>query len=219
MIKRILSIFGPDGSGKTTQVDRVSTYLKDRHDCVSKVWIKSPHTIALLIMTFLGRISPSSLYKAPSGAILAHRLAQGNRVNGLLWSTIEIGGAIPKLIVNVYLPILFKRTIIADRFIPDTIAHVAYITRDNHFMHSFLARTAISLVIRSSVFIFLDTDYTELKRRRKEMIEPREYVDFIREVYNDLSNTLGAARIDTTHVDAEETFKIIVECIENAEYA
>lgn len=80
---RFVHFFGPDGAGKSTQVDLLVGELKSRGVRAKKCWIRSPHTLAFLLSMFLLRIgfyrvSSTSIGKPEKSRVVGHKPQLGD---------------------------------------------------------------------------------------------------------------------------------------------
>jgi len=97
------------------------------------------------------------------------------------------------------------RVVIAERYLIDSIVSIAYSLNDPNFTSSFIAKTMLCLIPKNSILIHLDSDYEEIERRRRNMADPKEFIDFQRLIYGKLSKSLGAIEISTSRMSVEET--------------
>jgi hypothetical protein len=121
-----------------------------------------------------------------------------------MWSLIEIAGIIPVVLLQVYLPLLFGRVVVAERFVADSVASIAYFLNDESFAGTRRAWFLLRLVPKGAVFVFVDADFQTIFSRRGAYAGPRDYTDFHRRVFDKLAYRLGAFRINTSKDSVEE---------------
>jgi len=200
-----VSIFGPDGSGKSTQARILADYLFSRGSKVKIVWIKSYHTLAYVLSRIYGSLSPNSITVNAYGHIIRIGAISSSRLNRLIWAWIEFVSVLPLALLRVYLPLSMGRVVIAERYFVDAVASIAYTLDDPDFESSFVARLMLRFIPKNSVLIHLDSDYDEISERRGSMADPEDYIRFQRSMYDGLSMRLGAVKIDTSRWSIEDT--------------
>src|SRR5438445_11397704 len=202
---RLVSFFGPDGSGKTTQAKMLAEHLGARGVKVRLAWIRSKHTLAYLVLSAMRRCSPGSVVMSPGGGVMRIK-----GVGGRSWALLEFLSLAPLVLLRVYLPLISGRVVIAERFLVDSIVAIAYTLGDASFDTSREARLMLAMIPRNSVLIHLDSDYEEITRRRGGYSDPPDFVRFQRVMYDKLSKRLRAAKIDTGRAPVEETFSLVL---------
>jgi thymidylate kinase len=204
-MRLFISIFGPDGSGKSTHARILARYFMNNGSKVKIVWIKSHHTLAYILLRIYAKLSPRSIKLNSEGTIVRINALSNYSMNRLIWSWIEFISIMPLIILRVYLPLLMRRVVIADRYLIDSIVSIAYFLKDPNFTSSFVARMMLCLIPKESILIHFDSDYEEIERRRGIMTDSEEYINFQRLMYAKLSRSLGAIKIDTSGMSVEET--------------
>ena len=131
----LLSFFGPDGSGKTTQAKMLADHLRARGSKVSLAWIRSKHTLAYLVLSAIRRLSPGSVTMSPGGGVMR---IMG--VRGRSWAILEVLSLAPLVLLRAYIPLISGRVVIAERFLVDSIVAIAYTLGDASFDTSSEAR-------------------------------------------------------------------------------
>jgi thymidylate kinase len=200
----LISVFGPDGSGKSTQVTILVSYLVAEGFDVKQVWIKSYHTFSYLLFRLYEKCLPSSVVLNPDEAVIRINAVNKSSSSRLIWAWIEFVSILPCLVWRVYLSLLMGKVVIADRFLVDSIVAISYTLDQENFASTLLGRVMQCLIPRNSVLIYLDTTYGEIRARRGKRADSRDYIEFQRRLYNRLAEKLGAYEIDTTHTTIED---------------
>jgi thymidylate kinase len=231
-LPRMIHFFGPDGAGKSTQVDILLKKFKEENAKVKKCWIRSPHTLAFILWRLMVKIGFYRSVSNPLGA--AYKFPAVDRNNGLrlFWSLIEFFSVLP-LIIKTRISLFRGYTLIAERYILDTVTTIAYFINDINFLKSQVAKLFFYFLPRDTIFIFLDSDYETIFRRRagffnvkninprvrayglipKGAVEPKEFIDFQRKAYKILARSFNAFVIDTTKYSITETSNAIWELV------
>lgn len=204
-----VSIFGPDGSGKSTQARILANYLSSRGFSVKIAWIRSYHTVACILSEFIARLSPHAVTLNTHGDVIRLNRISAGSAGRLMWTLIEFASLLPLVIFRVYLPLSMGNVVIAERYLPDSIVSIAYTLNNPDFDSCFVSKTMLRLIPRNSILIYLDSSYEEVKKRRGVMTDPEDFLRFQREMYERLSKRTKAVKIDTAQQSVEGTAKII----------
>jgi thymidylate kinase len=253
---RFIHFFGPDGAGKSTQVNLLLKMLKSKGIRAKISWIRSPHTLAffasmLLIrigfyrvsLTSLGKIQDLPLAYRPKlkkNKLLGRPVSWGGDVNvnpwrdvfidnkgnvivcekipaidrsrvlRSFWGLIELVSVLPLILYRVYLQLLRGYVIIAERYVIDTVATIAYFMNNMGFLSSPIATVLLSCIPKKSKLIYLDSNYETIMKRRSYNVEVRSFIQFQRMAYNILAKRLDALIIDTSQFSINETFNAIL---------
>lgn len=229
---RLIHFFGPDGSGKSTQVEILINLLRSQGVDARKCWVRAHHTIAYILWRLFVKIGFYREVRNAFGVATKIPAVNRNKLLGFFWSIAELIGVFPHLL-KVYYYLWRGRTLVAERFILDTITTIAYFLDDLNFLKSCFSRLLMRLIPNDTVFIFLDADYEiifnrraplykmrqqNLKVRRKEYgaipdssVEPMIFINFQRIAYRNLSKLFDTLYIDTSQNSIEQTSKIILK--------
>jgi hypothetical protein len=121
------------GSGKSTQARLLAAYLASRGFKVKVVWVKSFHTLAYVLSRLYQKLSPRSVELNMYGHIIRIKpLCQG-KLRRPIWAWIEFISIAPKIFIEVYLPSLVGKTIVAERYLIDSVVSIAYALDDDKF--------------------------------------------------------------------------------------
>lgn len=231
----LIHFFGPDGAGKSTQVDLLVRDFLSRRMKVRRYWIRSPHTLAYLLWKVSLKIGFYRTVSSASGAFIKVPAVHQNHMLGRLWSLIELVSILP-LVVRAQLYLLSGYTLIAERYVLDTIALVAFSINDAHFLQSPISRIFLALIPAKTKFILVDADYDTIAKRRalflssetrpkeklrnhsisiKTELEPQKFIDFQRTLYTSLAEASNALVINTSRRSLKETFNMISDYLNN----
>jgi len=125
---------------------------------------------------------------------------------------IEFASVLPLIIFKAYLPRILGYTIVADRYVLDTLVYLHYWLGDK-VLRSYVAKVLPSLIPPNSVIIHLDAELQVLLKRLKYETATPDFVKFQRRAYRILADEFGATTIDTSKFDIDETFRNIIKTI------
>lgn len=226
----LVHFFGPDGAGKTTQVDMLLHIEGSNAFRVKKFWMRSPHTLAFLAWQLLIRIGFYRVIRNSLGGETKVPAVSTDRVLKSFWLALEFLSVLP-LIMRFRLAVIRGYSIIAERFILDTIVTMAFFIDDRKLIYSRLSKLLLLFIPQDTVFIFLDTDYWTIFDRRAHLfgsktkqqrvgaygsvpslgVEPQRFIEFQRECYKAFAKQFNALTIDTSKRGKEETHDTILK--------
>jgi hypothetical protein len=207
--------------------------LRSRGLRVKKAWVRSTHTVAYLLWMLFYRLNlcddrsgilkkmragfaVSYLNEAAYGAVspitMSPPILRGS-VSRFIWSIVELAGIVPVVVLQVYAPLLLGRVVVAERFVVDSVASIAYFLDSEDFADSWQAWFLLRLVPRGAVFVYIDAEYDAVLSRRGGVAGPREYTEFHRRMYNQLVPKVQAFRVDTSKNSIEEAHKKIFDFV------
>jgi hypothetical protein len=215
---RMIAFFGPDGAGKSTQAELLASSFEAKGFKVKRAWIRSTHTFAYILWMLFYRLNlcddksgflkkmrtgfavsylNEDSYGAVSPITMSPPRLKG-KVSRSIWSVIEVMGILPVLVLQVYLPLFLGRSVVAERFLVDSVSSIAYFLGTEDFADSWLAKVLLSLTPKGAVYIYIDADFDTILKRRDLVAGPQEYTEFHRRMYTKLSSRVGAFYVDTS---------------------
>lgn len=227
---RVIAFFGPDGAGKSIQAKLMIEYLESRGFKVRKAWVRSVHTFAFILWSVFMKLNlcrersavpvrRHTKFAVPHmneepGGVVNQITMMPPALNGpksrYVWSTIEVISILPVILLQVYIPLILGYVVVAERYVADSIASVAYFLDKENFTESRSANFLLKFIPRKTLLVFLDADYQTILSRRGEMAGPTDYTEFYRRVYTKLALVVGAIRIDTSKLSIQETHQKLV---------
>lgn len=216
---RVIVFFGSDGAGKSTQTQLLIGYLKSHGRRTQIAWLRGRHSLAFVIAKFFTKMGYHRIVKVPSG--VTYRVFDPGLLPRLqrFWGVIEFLSVLPWIILRVYLPRALGYTVVAERYVVDTVAYLSYWLGQD-FLRSFLAKVLLNFIPQGSVLIHLDAETQDLLERLKRIrydTATKDYIVFQKRIYRILSKTIMATTINTSRYSTDETFQRILNVI-NAQY-
>ena len=212
MYSNLICLFGPDGVGKSTHTEILCYNLIKENEKVKKVWIRGPHTFSFILSRVLLRSGRFRSYSNPYGRVKKVIRVKGKTLKDL-WAFIEFISVIPIILVKVSIPLKLGFTIIADRYVLDSIVSIAYNVEDKTFIFGRLARILLRQIPSGSILIHLDCEYETLCHRRGRLVEPYQFISFQKECYRLLGDQITSHYIDTSNKSIEQTSTCIIDII------
>lgn len=228
-VPKLIHFFGPDGAGKSTQVEILMRNILKTNPQVRKCWVRSPHTLAFLLWRLFVKIGFYRGIRNVFGSEIRLPAVNRNGTLRLFWTLLEFISILP-LLIRIRFLMWKGYKFIAERYLLDSIVTVAFFIDDINFLKSRVAKLFFLFIPRDTVFIFLDSDFETVFRRRapifghnqaakgrvygavpKSAVEPREFIDFQRKAYKILAKSFNAFVIDTSISPIEETSKALLE--------
>jgi len=205
-----IHFFGADGTGKTTQAMMLSKRLKKIGIDNKLIRLRSGRTLASILYRFYKKLDSHIVVLGGDGRVL--RITTINNALGRqIWSLVEILSMIPLLILNVSIPIARGRTVVAERYMVDAIATIAYFVDDPSWIKSFWAKLLLRFIPQGSVLIYLDAPFVTIAQRKGPSVDPEDYIEFQRRIYAAFAKYTGAITIDTSTFLETQTHNLICQ--------
>jgi len=232
-VPSLIHFFGPDGSGKSAQARILVASLNRKSIRAKKVWLRAHHTLAFVLWKLLIRIGFYRSVSNSSGVMTRLPAVDRDKFLRGFWAIAEFIGVLP-LILRAYAYMLRGYHLVAERYVLDTVTSIAYTINDFNFLRSRISKVLLRLVPEKTVFIFLDSNYEAIHKRRvtsschaeegfpqsannyliDNSVEPRDFIEFQRTAYKVLADSFDALIIDTSNFSIEETSKIVLQYLE-----
>lgn len=204
-------MFGPDGAGKSTHVELLVRYLNENGVKAKKIWVRSPHTLAFLIWGLLRRLGKYSVETNHLGKEF-YRPRIRTRLSRNVWGFIELISMLPHLF-GAYFLIKRGYLLVAERYVIDSIATIAYYLDDRSFIAGHTAKLLLKFLPLNSVLIFLDATYDVIARRRGAIAEPMTFIEMQRYAYHYYSKIFGCDTIYTENYSVQASHQMILDII------
>lgn len=210
----VIIFFGADGAGKTTQARLLMKYLRSHKSRPRLAWLRARHSLAFLLACFFVRFGHYQIEKAPSGVkfkTVSSRLLVRLQP---LWGAIEFASVLPWIFLRVYFPKFLGYTVVAERYVIDTVVHLSY-WLGNDFLQNFLSRVLLGFIPQGSMLVHLDAEtqvLLERSARAKDNIAS-SFIIYQRRIYQTIAENLGAITVNTSKLDTEATFNSILKIL------
>lgn len=211
---RTIILFGADGTGKTTQAKLLISYIRSHGGRPWWAWIRGRHSLAFVLALLFARFGYYQTVNLPNGTsqkVFDPRLLPKLRP---IWQLIEFVSVLPWIILRVRLPRILGYTVVAERYVVDTVVYLGYWLGDR-FLKSFSAKALLSEIPPNSQLIHLDAEAHVIFDRRQDDIITPDFVTYQKETYSRLARELHAVTINTSKNTIEQTFELILKALHN----
>lgn len=174
--------------------------------------MRGRHSLAFILSSLFTRLGYYQSVKLSTGA--THKVFNPQLLPKLkrVWCFIEFISVLPWIFLKVYLPRFLGYTVVAERYVVDTVVYLAY-WLGHGLLQGFLAKVLLSFIPRDSVLIHLDSEAQILSERIQNDIVTEDFLAYQQKVYPLLAKKLGAVTINTSNFSIIETFQHILEVI------
>lgn len=209
---RLIAVTGIDGSGKTTICGPLVNYFALKGYKTRYIWIRSLHSLAYALAKIIEYLSGPKVIVNPNNKMI-------ERFDGSpyasIWPLIEFISIIPLIIFKIYLPLLLGYIVISDRCTIDTVVTIATHIHDPFFIKSRISRILLATIPKGAVIIYLETDIKTMLERKPDIEYSEEEINSQMMLYEVLAKVIDAHRVITSNADVDETFKAVLNIIEN----
>jgi len=205
----IIAFCGPDGSGKTTHARLIYYTLASKGVRVKYIKFKAHHLTVYVILRILQafKVIPQTSCPAELDYNIALKFSKARKLLLLL----EHISAIIWLLLNVKLPQKYGYVIVAERYIPDFIVTLEFITMKND-QRSVILKLLRPFIEDAKIICLYAEPKLLVKRKTYEKI-PLSYAKYLVSRYKAIAKEFSIALIDTTSRNIYEVHKAIVNLV------
>jgi thymidylate kinase len=213
LIQSQLIIFvGVEGVGKSTQIKFLKRWLNSLDiQKVKVIDIRGNCLFAYAFWRFLVFTGRKTSYLRPDGCSTVGPDPLILQKTGNLWFSLILVSTLPMILIKVYLPLLMGYTVIAERYVIDTISDIQRLGLMYKIQNSRIIRLSSILFTffpKDSILIYVHADYsalTERYRKRETPIESKEYAQSREQYYGQVLRTLKSKRPTLCHLYLDST--------------
>ncbi|MEM1646305.1 MAG: hypothetical protein QXL96_10695 [Ignisphaera sp.] len=207
---KLIYFFGSDGTGKTTQAELVSSWLRRRGYKVWRASIKHHHSLSYIILKTIS-------YGNPYGKIISYYGFNGVLAQKIKtpWKILELMSLFLAVFYRVLLPLLLGYVIVCDRYVLDTLVTLSYFLKDPGLVTGVPIKLMVKLIPKNSLLFYLDAETKVILRRKKDEPLTTYLIEYYRKAYRIVNKQLkvlniAVIQINTTDTSMTDVYRIIV---------
>jgi hypothetical protein len=133
-----------------------------------------------------------------------------------LWGAIEFMSVIPHILFRVYVPHWLGYTVVAERYVVDSVVTIACVMGDPSYITGLFGRILLRLIPEDSVVVYLKCDYQTILGRRGRHTEGRKFILFQNKWYDTLARCFGTSIINTSINSISETYEKLMDILKDS---
>lgn len=196
MEKSLICVIGPDGTGKTTQIELLINYFEKNGFYYKYQWLRFYHFFSLPLLLFARFYGLSEVKILDDGEKIGYHYFHRSKLISYIYPIFLFADTFLLIFFKIYLPLLFGKKIICDRFIYDTIVDLMVSTSNYELYKSRVGKLFLMLIPRNKKIFLLISNETTLKTRREDIKKDRN-IGLKIELYEKLANEFNLKTIDT----------------------
>lgn len=165
---RFIYITGCDGTGKTTQAERLLVRLRRVGIEPRHLWLRFPFFLTLPLLVY-ARLRGCSWYEEQNGVRQGYWDFRPSWLLRNLFPWVLLLDATLAALVKVYLPLWLGRTIVCERFVLDMLVDLAVALDDPEFHRRLPGRLYVRLLPQEASITILDLDAETIRARRADL--------------------------------------------------
>jgi len=216
----LVYLLGPEGAGKTTQIQHLLPLLKSNGFRVKVIYIRSDHLVLYLLKLLLIKMGRCKDYPYLDGTVVRAPDAQVLKKIGKFWLFMQIPMSLILTFFRVYIPLKLGYVVIAERYLLDTIIDTLGMSKWMGLTHSripsLVMRCLLHFMPKKSLIIHLYADYNTLRKRyhlRGTPVEPLQWIKFQLTLDKIFCKVFNAYTIKTDEENPVDVFRRIVHVL------
>jgi thymidylate kinase len=166
-----ICITGIDGVGKTTHVNLILEYLREKGIKCQYKWLRFHYLFSLPLLAFCRVAGYTRMSTLGNFQKCSYHEFYNSRFVSAFYPWILLFDTLLFTTIKVYIPMFFGKSIICDRFVYDTLVDIAVATKDHEIYKKPIGKLFIKLIPKNSHFVMLDLDKSIIFLRRPELKE------------------------------------------------
>lgn len=168
---QLICLIGIDGSGKTTQAFLLVKKLRQLGiNCIYKRF-RFFHFFSLPLLAIARIKGLSKIISFDDGSKVGYHYFYRSTVISLLYPILLFIDIFFAFLIKIYFYMkFFRKTIVCDRFIYDTIIDIMVDTKNYNFYKTKIGHLFLRIIPKNTLFLMLLADEKVLKKRRKNIL-------------------------------------------------
>ncbi len=209
----LICIIGPDGTGKTTQAKMLVKKLNEAGIKCKYRWLRFYHLFCLPLLAIARLMGLSEVETLDTGRKIGYHYFYKSKTISSLYSILLFIDTLFFTIIKAYVPLkIFKKTIVCDRFVYDTLVDLMVSTRNYNIYSSIIGRLFLSLIPKNSKIIMLIADEKILRKRRDDVMHDKT-LNLRIKLYKKLSEEFGILMINTNNLSINKVQERLIQAI------
>lgn len=165
-----ICITGIDGVGKTTHVNLILEYLREKGIKCQYKWLRFHHLFSLPLLAFCRIAGYTRLSTLGNSQKCSYHEFYKSRFVSAVYPWILFFDTFLFTTVKVYIPMLFGTSIVCDRFVYDTLIDIAVATKNHNIYKRPIGKLFLKLIPKNARFVTLVLDKSTIFSRRPELM-------------------------------------------------
>lgn len=176
-MNQLICIIGPDGTGKTTQINLLIENLKEKGLNYEYRWLRFYHFFSLPLLGLARLMGLSEVKILNNGEKIGYHYFYKSKLISRIYPVLLFIDTVIFTLIKVYFPMkILGKNIACDRFIYDTLIDIMISTKDYNIYKSKLGKFFLSLIPKDCNIIMLIADEKALKGRREDVFYDKNLI-------------------------------------------
>jgi thymidylate kinase len=168
---KLICIIGPDGVGKSTQVNLLINNLKKSGKIFEYRWLRFHHLISIPILGIARLFKLSEFKTLKDGSQIGYHYFSRSKLISFIYSISLFLDTLIFTLIKVTIPITFlNKNLACDRFIYDTLVDLMISTGNYDIYNSMIGKLFLRLIPSNAKIFMILADEKTLKSRRNDVM-------------------------------------------------
>lgn len=173
-MSQLVCIIGPDGAGKSTQINLLINNLKEKGINYEYRWLRFHHFFSLPLLGLARLLNLSEIKTINNHQKIGYHYFYRSKVISNLYPVLLFLDTFIFTIIKIYIPMkASNKNLACDRFIYDTLIDLMISTKNYNIYKSTLGKLYLNLIPNDIAIFMLMTDITTLKNRRMDIMHDK----------------------------------------------